>query len=217
MSSICIVNSFIQTDVTDEEWKLIQRAKTQVVIDKNPSIKYLRFPGLVSDSKENAVTYFNDAYSKITKVDFPPRGNISSKCNVAIFGIKPGMFLSKYNNHESAWIFGPSSKMLNMLMEAINEYPYFSNVFHYRDTDENDLSSLDQVRREMSYLKSVNKDVNILFLGKYPIFDVVKQEICDKLNIKSAKIWHPAYLCRSFTKEKFASWCNTTKNILEQK
>lgn len=88
MSSICIVNSFIQTDVTDEEWKLIQRAKTQVVIDKNPSIKYLRFPGLVSDSKENAVTYFNDAYSKINKVDFPPRGNISSKCNVVIFGIK---------------------------------------------------------------------------------------------------------------------------------
>ena len=82
----------------------------------------------------------------------------------------------------------------------LNQECSYQNI-HYRDTDENDLSSLDQVRREMSYLKNVNKDVNILFLGKYPIFDVVKQEICDKLNIKSAKIWHPAYLCRSFTKE----------------
>lgn len=200
-----LVETFNINNITD--WKSIDVAKHSVIIDDNPGVAYLRFPGFVCDDKRLVDGYYDLIYSDIERVFTPPRGNISSKCKLMIVGIKPGTFKVKPTNSECSWLLGPSSNILHKMLMRVNTYPYFSNVFHDSSADEVN-GDITQIQREIYYMHEICNTIKIIFLGKYEVYDRLINGICKKLKISAIKVWHPSYLCRSYTDSKFDFWTN---------
>lgn len=196
-----------------KNWDRIDKFKNSYVVDNCPGIEYLKFPGFVTNYDTIAQKY-DIIYKKFENSKTPPRGNISTECKVMIIGFKPGTFFAHMCSAESAWLIGPSSFMLNKLLYHTNIYPYYTNAFHDRLFDENE-ENLTHVISEIKFMHAINENISIVFLGSYEIYDKLIFGICAKLNINCGRIWHPAYLCRAFTEEKFSVWCEKINGIIE--
>jgi hypothetical protein len=191
-----------------DDWDAIDCDKSKVVITNNPNNRrYLTFPGFVSDNIELANLYEKYIYNKIREVFIPPRGNISTKCQLMVVGIKPGTKYMIYSKSECSWLLGPSSQMLFKLLYETNVYPYFTNVFHDTNSSET-TGDISEILKEIDFMNIINSNIRIIFLGNYEIYNKLIDILAGK-NINNAfKIWHPAYLCRSYTDEKFDKWKN---------
>jgi hypothetical protein len=211
------LNSFVQTGINNNEIEYYLSSLNSVYIyNGDIDSHFIRVPGFVSDDKKIVDYYSKIVYNILieTNVATPPRGNISTQCKVIICGIKPGCLLEDMKFPEAAWLFGPSAKMLNKMLLDLNVYPYFTNVFHDRKADETDINSLNQIIREIKFMKCLNSNIKIIFLGKYQIFDTLISDLCYDFNIKAIKIWHPSYLCRAYTDAKFNKWKKTVEYFL---
>lgn len=197
-----LVDTFNLASITN--WDSIAKAKTQVIIDDKPTIAYSRFPGFVTDDMYIANKYYEHIYHGIETCPTPPRGNISTDVKAMVVGLKPGSYFAYLSQAESSWLLGPSSEMLNRLMSSAGIYPYYSNAFHDRDVDENNSEPL-QIIKEIKFLHALNEEILIIFLGKYQIYDIIIDRIRE-FNIKTLKIWQPAYLVRSYSEVKFNTW-----------
>lgn len=194
-----------------KNWDGIKMACDSVFVNDDPCIDHLRFPGLVVSSINNYHYYVQEFLSSILSAPniIQPRGNLTKKSKYAFIGIRPGPGSPKYEAG-TAWLFGPSSRMLHKLLTGLGIYPYFTNVYkahtsHVSPEVEREYS-INLFIREILTIDEMCDNISLIFMGNYDEYD----EIISKLDGKfdCSKIWHPSYLIRAFTEEKFNKWRN---------
>lgn len=191
----------------EEVWAGIERCKNAFVLDE-PKIEHIKFPGFVTDERWMADAYDEIVYKKC-KFDeefTPPRGNLSTQLTHIICGYKPGHALQHLSKFETSWLFGPSSKMLHTLLEDVGIYPYFTNVY------KNHSMLFGDILIELEYLNAILPHVVVVFLGSYEEYNRILYHFAkNDLTLRHRNIWHPAYLVRAFTQEKYNTWKNSLK------
>lgn len=210
LDDIYYLNTFSQRNIADID-KYTESLKTAVVTKNTDLLRCLRFPGIISDNTDIVNRYISEIYNDIAGCRTPPRGNLTSHSNIIICGIKPGVINSNMNIPETSWLFGPSAKLLTILMWNAGIYPYFTNVFHDSGADEHN-GDISQVVKEIKFVNDMSGSVKVVFLGKYQIYDNVANNILGNYGILSTKIWHPSYLARSYSNTKLSMWL---KNLID--
>src|SRR5574344_528400 len=197
--NIYLCNTFNLAKV--DNWEKIRDNKTTFMKKDNPSVRLLRYPGFIFTNTRCACYYYNSFYKDVETVFTPPRGNLACTSKYAFIGIKPGSYYASLSQYEDCWLLGPSSEMLNRLLCECNIYPYFTNV--YRSYKDESNKNIDLSIQEIKTIRAISPDITLVFMGSYEEYDM----IIDKLNEKNfIKIWHPAYLLRSYSNQKFNSW-----------
>lgn len=57
-------------------------------------------------------------------------------------------------------------------------------------------------------------DTIIVFLGSYSEYDELINNFKDRNNLNVIKIWHPAYLIRSYSENKYLKWIKNLEGKL---
>src|SRR3990172_6831790 len=120
-----IIPTFNLNELKDEYWELIGIHKFKYTLPQNfIDMSGIMFPGFKFSSKEAAKFYDETVLDFVVnklKAFTTPRGHLSAHLSKA----------------ESAWLLGPSSKMLVNLCKELKIYPYFTNFYHshYVDPD----------------------------------------------------------------------------------
>ena len=198
-SEVYFCNSFNLSQV--DSWNDIKNHKTSYLLMKNPSIRLLRYPGFIFSSEQDSDFYYKDFYSKVEEVFTPPRGNLSKDSEYAFIGIKPGSYFAHLSQHENCWLLGPSSEMLNRLLVKNQIYPYWTNVYRsYKDEENKDVSLIIQ---EIETIRKIAPKITLVFMGSYNEYNQIIEKTGETNFIK---IWHPSYLLRSYTEDKFEKW-----------
>lgn len=214
-----IISSPNQTTLTDKEWDIIKDQKPSYIISDNCDIKYMLYPGLIF-SNEDARKLYEPIFKSFVEsgANTPARGNLSKNNNFIFIGIRPGHTYAHLCKTETAWIFGPSSKLLQKLCSSLNIFPYFTNVYNdYRKSFNKDLNF---IVRELTTISNIYKNVyginelNFVYMGSYAEYESLKRYDFG-IKVNNHSIWHPAYLARAYTEEKFNSWKNMIGLSLE--
>lgn len=163
----------INFDILTEKYVCENRLK---IINKNPSIKNILFPGIFSPYD---ISLLINKY-KILKT--PPRGNLYS--DYIFVGFTPGKM--KYYPCETVFLYGPTSKLLIEVLYKLNIFPFFTN--YYKDYNSYETFII----KELEFLLS-NKDYKIVLLGKYKDYETIKYYFSDKEIIQ---LNHPSYYLR---------------------
>lgn len=220
-SSVNLISSFDLNQIGTNGWKSISDSKFSYLICNNPSTVYLLYPGFVFSSDEAAQFYDENILSFIKNnlnAFTTPRGNLSKSNNIIFIGQRPGTFTAHLSKAESAWLLGPSSKMLIKACKDLNIYPYFTNFYHshYINTDRNYKNILFEISKIYElYTRIYNiEKLNIVFLGNYSEYDELINNFKDRNNLNIIKIWHPAYLIRSYSEDKYLKWIKNLKGKL---
>lgn len=220
-SIVNLISSFELNKISTDEWKLIAENKFSYLIDNNPSIVHLLYPGFVFSSDAAAKFYDENVLFFIKnnlKAFTTPRGNLSKANNIIFIGQRPGSFTAHLSKAESAWLLGPSSKMLIRACKDLNIYPYFTNFYHshYINTDknyENILFELSKILELYEQIYNITK-LNIVFLGSYSEYDELINNLKYKNDLNIIKIWHPAYLLRSYSDKQYLKWIKNLEGKL---
>ena len=188
------------------EWEKIKKYRETFLIRNNEFKKeYLRYPGFLFSKKEDANKYSKEFYSLLQDCITPPRGNLADSSQYIFLGIQPGDYRRHNFQHqiyEVCWYFGPSSKVLYELLMKHKIYPYFTNVYK-NVTDQRD-KNFDLILKELEVIKNICKNIKIVCMGKYEEYNFLKTEL--KNTFEFISIWHPGYLCREYSDEKFNKW-----------
>lgn len=227
VDTIHSVSNYFQNNIPSDEWPIIASSVSSYSLSV-PDKNYLTYPGFFFDSEKAQHIYETKVYQKYVdqKVYTPPRGNLSSNNCTIILGIKPGSYRAELSRSESAWIFGPSSQLLHRLLIQHNIYPYFTNVYksHYDETNHQLSTILHELIVVIGIFATIyNKTrINIVCLGSYEEYQSLKSKILtdDKitslnLDLMIDKIWHPSYLLRSFSEDKYEIWSNNFSSFLK--
>jgi len=205
-----IISSANQTALTDDEWKIIGDQKNSYIISDECDTNYMMYPGYVF-SNEQAREVYQPIYEGFANVNTPARGNLSKNNKWIFIGIRPGHAFAHLCKTESAWIFGPSSKLLQKYLLSFGIYPYFTNV--YNDQKESVSKDLNFIVRELKTIAHIyNKiygmnELNFVYMGSYAEYESLKR-LDFGIKVNTHCIWHPAYLARAYTDEKFETWRN---------
>ncbi|MFW6002117.1 MAG: hypothetical protein ACOCQD_02150 [archaeon] len=213
--------------INENEWRNIYYYIDTYFIDDNinKEVQYLRYPGFSFSNDEAANYYYNNHYKylKEKEVYTYPRGNMTRSSNSMIIGIQPGKFYEKYlgASAESAWLIGPSSEMLHSFCNKLNLYSYYTNIYSSRFDKQNyDFRNILNEIKTIKYIKQNIYNENfmvIIFLGSYKEYDslvrrIEGEGINEDFEIIAYRVWHPSYLLRAYSQEKFNKW---VKNILK--
>jgi len=182
-----------------DNWNSIERDKINVLFNDE---KTNRFSGLSFSSKEDSDLYYDDFYKFVENTFTPPRGNVRRDSKYAFIGIKPGSYYAHLSKTESAWLLGPSSKILDKLLSDLNIYPYFTNV--YRSHKDEEDKNIDLIVKEIEVLKKICSDMIFVFMGNYEEYDKIINYFLGDLNYKN--IWHPSYILRGYSENKYKDW-----------
>lgn len=206
------------TEIKDDEWNIINKQKCYFILSDSCDKSFIKFPGYVFSNMQAKNCYmriYNDFISQ--NIFTPSRGNLSKNNNYIFIGIRPGHAFAHLSKAEIAWLYGPSSSLLHELLDSLNIYPYFTNIYNeYTKPFNKDFKF---IFKEMVVVLYIYKyvynidEVNIVFMGnydEYPLFKTLlnNNEIIKRFDIKLNfyKIWHPGYLARSYSVEKFEEW-----------
>ena len=216
LEEVHIVKNYNSINISPEEYNIIDINRRGYILgDMRFNKPNLNYPGFVFSSDVAASMYHTLCYSKYIEGEIytPPRGNLSVSNPYIFMGIKPGKIDHHKEKKESAWLFGPSSKMLHNLLIEKSIYPYFTNV--YKSSDEEESGNLDTIFRELLVIFTMYKqhyglnNMTIVYMGSYDEYWELKARL-DKdikgFNIEYKKIWHPAYLTRTYSEQKFIEW-----------
>lgn len=217
------IKDFNLSKLNNDDWVNIGKYKNTYITEGQNDIKNLVYPGycfsdpLAAEFYQRYILNFilNDLNSFT-----PPRGNLHKNNEFIFIGQRPGHFGAHLSKAESAWLLGPSSKMLMRFLREVNIYPYLTNFYHSHFVMENkDWSNIykELVGIFRMYRMFYNKEkFNIVFMGSYDEYNILSEKISDfdDVNIRIIKIWHPSYLLRSYSDEKFNEWVNNFKNII---
>lgn len=217
------ITDFNLSKLNSKDWVNIDRYKNTYITYGESDIKNLIYPGYCFSNSDVAGFYhryiLDFIVNKLNSFT-PPRGNLHKNNNFIFIGQRPGHFGAHLSKAESAWLLGPSSKMLMRFLKEVNIYPYLTNFYHSHFVMENkDWSNIykELVGIFRMYKIFYNKeDFNIVFMGSYEEYDVLAEKLFDfdDVNINIIKMWHPSYLLRSYSDEKFNIWVNNFKNII---
>jgi len=218
------LSSFEVSDIMDDEWKIIEKQKDSFIISDDCDTSFLKWPGYVFSNLEA-----KEAYEKIYK-DFvdkktftPSRGNLSKNNNYIFIGIRPSHAMPISSNRELAgfpcWFLGESSSFLCRYLSQLNIYPYVLNVYSSPSQPFN--KDFRFVFKELVVIFYIYKniynisDLNLVFMGSYEEYPLLVRHIKRhpifnnfKINLKCYSIWHPSYLVRSYSDNKFEEWKN---------
>lgn len=206
------------TEISDDEWKIIESQKHSFILSDNCDSSYLRYPGFTFSNLQAQNAYlkiYNDFISE--NIYAPSRGNLSKNNNYIFIGIRPGHVYAHLSKADTAWLFGPSSILLHEYLTSLNIYPYFTNI--YNEPNKPFDRNFKFIFKELIIICYIYKmiyelnDLKLVFMGKYdeyPLFVnyIKNNEVFKKLNmnLKVYSIWHPSFLARSYTETKFESW-----------
>lgn len=195
INQIGFVKGFRQTSRTND---IVNFYKNTYILskDKVDNSDMLRYPGFMFTDEAAAKEYYNQFYQYVEDVLTPPRGNLSADCEYVFIGIKPGALRPNQVTddvlEEKAWLFGPSSYVLNEILSLESVYPYFTNV--YKEYNQIENKNVDQICEELKIIKRLCPNVIPVFLGKFHEYDLIIR----KVDIDSyIKIWHPSYVVRT--------------------
>lgn len=197
-------------------------------LNKNVSLEYvLRWPGFIFENNNDALNFYNNVYSKlIANVDklslnhfSSPRGAVTNH-SIIVIGIAPGD--SIFNYHYPCWLLGSTQYLINYVLKPFKLTAYFTNIFKTQfknnviqyNKELLDIS-LENLMYELDFFSSTKRQ--IMFLGSYKEFDIVKRLINEKYdNFNFINIWHPSYIGRFVNSGKFdeviSNWQNSFKN-----
>ena len=199
------------TKLSESDNEMVKNTKSTFLLDNSDELDFIKFPGFkISERNLNLLNY-----AKLYKAEFenkvtPPRGNLSTSCEYAIVGIRPGQMHVNHPHEESCWLFGPCSKMMHDLIRHVGKMPYLTNVYKQWD-DENLEKSISNLFTELDLVVSiVGHPITIVTLGTYDEYSLV-DDYCRFRGRPYLNIWHPSYLCRSYSEEKFERWSNKVK------
>lgn len=190
--------------ICQEDWNRIAGCKNTFIIDESQQEiqRYNQYPGFVTDEREIIKEYDRRVYKKLGYYSefTPPRGNLFSNISYVVCGYKPGHFYQHLAKAETSWLIGPSTKMLHRLLFDVGMYPYFTNVYKNHDLKFGDILT------ELEFFVDVF-NCEIIFLGSYEEYSRIVYHFSSRdKKIKYKNIWHPAYLLRAFTNEKYEKW-----------
>lgn len=218
---VFFIKNYHLPKIDEEEWlDIYNHIDTYFVDDNiNKEVQYLRYPGFVFSNGEAANYYYENHYKQLKEkgVYTYPRGNMTKSSNSMVIGIQPGKFYEKYlgADAESAWLIGPSSKMLHSYCNKLNLYSYYTNVYSSRFDKQNyDFRNILNEIKTVKYIKQNIYNENfmvIIFLGSYSEYDslvrrIESEGINEDFEIRAYRVWHPSYLLRAYTEEKFEKW-----------
>lgn len=201
-------NVFYQDNIVEKE-KLKNDIDSYVYLNNN-DLRLLRFGGYAFSDDLFAQKYYEDVlmyYKNANKYIPLPRGNLSKFNNYIFVGIKPGSYNLNMDFCGTAWLFGPSSKILNKFLIQLNIYPYFTNIFKSYFDNENEIigtkSIINEIRIITDLYEKYNKiEVKIVLMGNYTDYDIIRNEFKD---LKFKNIWHPSYIIRN-NETNFSKW-----------
>ena len=210
---------------TEEDWaKILEHRFNYCLQDSKLSKIDNMFPGFYFSNKDICEFFDNYMINYFLKIKAKtiPRGNITNKNNIIVMGYRPGHTRLYLSRGESAWLLGPSSQMLCKLLYETDVYPYFTNFYHSSHIKMNGNSS--HILKELICLFNLYtmfyniKDFTIVFLGSYKEYEDLKSILLKmgKINLNFIKIWHPAYLTRAYSKQKFEDWKYNFKYSLDK-
>lgn len=224
-----LISTFKLNEIQDDEWEIIKKYKYSYIVEDNSHLNRLLYPGFIFSSDDAAKYYEENVLSNIVnniKSFTTPRGNLSKSNNIFIVGHRPGTFTAHLSKAESAWLLGPSSKMLIKACKDLEIYPYFTN-FYYSHNSLLDKNS-DNIFNELSGIIRMYKELydirnfRFLFLGSYyEEFGDLKNRL-NNLGIHDTffyylHAWHPSYILRINTDEIYKKWLLKIKEQLENK
>jgi len=216
------IKDFNLSKLTNEDWVNIDKYKSTYVTEGQDDIKNLIYPGYCfSDSlaAEFYQKYILDFIVKDLNSFTPPRGNLHKDNKFIFIGQRPGHFGAHLSKAETAWLLGPSSKMLMRFLREVNIYPYLTNFYHsYFVMENKDWSNIykELVGIFRMYKMFYKKEkFHIVFMGKYEEYNIVIDKLMqfEDVDLTFYKIWHPSYLLRSYSDRKFYDWVNHFKNM----
>ena len=190
----------------ENDWLMLEKYRSKVIrIDHHQKInieKFNKYPGFLIDDINIKHLYLYQAgiYRKYLRLNFYslPRGNLTFDNKIIVLGFAPGW--NTIRRQESHWLLGPSSKILQKLLNDLKIYPYYTNLFKkaliYNKEYSYELKDAQiDLLDELMLLKRYFKFDKILVLGKYKEYDVVLNKIKKLYNI--IQIWHPSYIVRN--------------------
>lgn len=224
-----LISSQNLKEIPDEEWKIIAEQKHTYIISDDCDTSFLRWPGFVfsNDQAQNA-------YMRIYK-DFidnniytPSRGNLSKNNNNIFIGIRPGHVYAHLSKADTAWLFGPSSTVLHKLLISTGIFPYFTNIYNEPNKPfDKDFRFIFKELIVICYIYKVIYEIselNLIFMGnyeEYPLFQkyLLRHPTFKNFNMRANfySMWHPGFLARSYTEEKFESWKGQISKISKPK
>jgi len=210
------IPTFNMNKLTNEDWNNIDKYKFTYT-DLHNSILY---PGFKFSTNKAAEFYdkniLNFLVNKL-KVFTTPRGNLSKDNNIFVIGQRPGHYYAHLSKSESAWLIGDSAKLLLKLCHQLDIYPYFTNFYHshYVNLDFNCNNIFKEIIGIFKLYKDFYniKNFRIVLLGSYKEYNNLINEInkLTDINVNFIRTWHPSYLLRSYSEEKYNIWKNNLK------
>lgn len=203
--------------LTQSDNENIKRQKIQFNFDDKNELEYIKFPGFKATYCDKLLQYVSLYKDNFTNKLTPPRGNISTSSKFAIIGIRPGKMFKETPHEESCWLFGPSSTMIHDLNDRLGYMPYLTNVYKQWD-DTDDHKSIITLLHELSLVRAMSNSPSYLLvtLDRYSEYDAVSI-FAKKNHFSYLNIWHPSYLCRSYSTDKFNRWVESISLNLNSK
>lgn len=206
--------------IKDDEWNILREQKDSFFYSNNPKVDYLRWPGFIFSSEE-AKDFYLKIYNKFknNKIYTPSRGNLSESNRHILLGIRPSHAMPNQMDLSGfpAWLLGDSSAILQKLLTECNVFPYLGNVYNQPSQPFNKdfswiLAELLTIFYIYKTLYNVN-NINVVFMGNYDEYPLLVSTLKNNkifksigIDINTYSIWHPSYLLRSWSTEKFNHW-----------
>jgi len=204
VTEISLFDSFYQNTINSDNLK--SDINSFLLLDEN-NLMLLRYAGYAFSDTDFAFQYYEKVTAQYKTTYLPlPRGNLSKFNSYIFVGIKPGSYKTDFNICGTAWLFGPSSEVLNKFLIELKIYPYFTNVYKSYFDEEN--KNIDNIVIEIECIRDLyekyNDDVElqIVTMGKYPEYDLLKEKF---KNLKFKNIWHPSYILKN-NSSNFYDW-----------
>ena len=215
-----ILPSVNLSDISEEKWPIINKQRNSFIIGDDCESKYFKWPGYIFSSVKAQLAYMKIYQDFIDKSIYTPsHGNLSKNNNYIFLGIRPShtMPYQRPLNGYPAWFLGSSSEMFQRLLSELNIYPYVGNIYNQPTQPFN--KDFTFIFKELIVIMYIYKviykinELNIMFMGsydEYPIFihQLKTHPLYKQFNmvINTYSMWHPSYLVRSYSDDKFETW-----------
>jgi len=216
-----IIPSQKLNDLSEENWNFIKQQRNSFIISDNCGPNFLRWPGYVFSSLDAQSAYMRIYEDFINqKIYTPSRGNLSKNNNHIFIGIRPSHAMLKENadlRGNPAWFLGESSVMLCRLLSELNLYPYVGNIYNQPTQPFN--KDFKFIFKELVVIMYIYKviygmsELNLMLMGNYEEFPIFADQLKFhpiyerfKIKVNTYSMWHPSYLVRSYSDDKFDEW-----------
>lgn len=211
---------------TDKQWVELEENTKAIVVNDNDVVPFyqkekrfldecLKYPGWIFSNDEARNFYYSKVIEFIQKrTENFPRGNLTKDLKYIIIGHAPSDFFTI--KHETNWLVGYGSQLLQRLMYESNIYPYFTNLWktpfvNNRETAYPENEAINELCYEIELIYQMRRDfyqignkLDCILLGNY--FNYYDNTFKNLFN-NVIQIYHPAYIMRfGNNHEMYTNW-----------